>query len=71
MKPGERIKEFRIGKGLKQIDLKNSLGYSQGFISEIERGVKEPSRDFLIKLSEKYGISSDYVLYGSEDEQKK
>lgn len=71
MKPGERIKKFRREKRLTQKNLEGSIGYSQGFISEIERGVKEPSREFLIKLTEIYGISSDYILYGSEEEQKK
>ena len=71
MEPGERIKQFRKDKRLKQKDLEKSLGYSQGFLSEIERGVKEPSREFLKKLTLVYGISSDYVLYGSEEEQKK
>lgn len=71
MKPGERIKQFREGKGLKQRDLEGALGFSQGYISEIERGVKSPSREVLKKLTEVYGLSSDYVLYGSEEEQKK
>ena len=71
MEPGERIKEFRKKKGLTQRDLANSIKYSDAYLSEIERGVSKPSREFLIKLTKVYGISSDYVLYGSEDEQKK
>jgi transcriptional regulator with XRE-family HTH domain len=71
MESGERIKEFRKEKGLTQRELANAIKYSDAYLSEIERGVSKPSRDFLIKLTETYGVSSDYILYGSEDEQKK
>lgn len=71
MQPGKRIKEFRLEKGLTQKELADAIKYSDAYLSEIERGVSKPSRDFLIKLTEVYGISTDYVLHGSEDEQKK
>jgi len=70
MQPGEKIKEFRLIKGLTQEEFAESLGYSQNFLSAIEVGKVEPSRDFLIKLNEVFGISSDYILYGSDDERK-
>ena len=70
MQPGEKIKEFRKNKGLTQKELAESLGYSQDFLSAIEIGKVEPSREFLKKLNEIFGISSDYILYGSDDERK-
>ncbi len=71
MHPGERIKEIRKGKDLTLKAFGKMIGYSYVHVSNIERGRLRPSRDFLIKLSEIYGISSDYILYGSEYEQKK
>ena len=71
MKPGERIREFREHKERTQKEFAGPLGYSYSYLSDIERGKAGPSREFLKKLSEVYGVSSDYVLYGSEDEQKK
>jgi len=71
METGERIKEFRRRKDRTQKEFVGPLGYSYSYLSDIERGKAEPSREFLKKLTEVYGISSDYVLYGSEDEQKK
>ena len=65
MKPGERIKHFRKNKGLTQKEFANKLGYSDAFLSDIERGKAEPSREFLKKMKLVFGIPSDYILYGS------
>ena len=72
MKPGERIREYRKKKGLTQKEFSEAVGYSYAFLSDIERGKVEPSREFLKKLNEIFGISSDYILYsgtGSDLEQ--
>jgi transcriptional regulator with XRE-family HTH domain len=63
MDPGERIREFRKSRGLTQIAFSKKIGYSPGYLAEIELGVKDPSREFLKKLNEVFGISSDYILY--------
>ena len=65
MKPGERIKYFRKNKGLTQKEFANKLGYSDAFLSDIERGKVEPSREFLKKMKVIFDIPSDYILYGS------
>jgi transcriptional regulator with XRE-family HTH domain len=72
MKPGKRIRELRKEKGFTQGEFGDSLGYSDGFISQIEAGLREPSRKFLKKLKEVYGVSSDYILYsgGGADWEK-
>lgn len=71
MKIGERIKDFRQKKGLNQRKFAERLGFSYGYIADLERGRQKPSREVLERLTEVYAISSDYVLYGSEEEQKK
>jgi transcriptional regulator with XRE-family HTH domain len=71
MHPGEGIKDFRKGKGLSQPVFARSIGYSNGYLAEIELGKKKPSRRFLEKLFEVYGLSTDYVLYGLEEERIK
>ncbi len=71
MKPGERIREFRDKKGQTQKDFSKPMDYSHSYLSNIEKGKVEPSREFLKKLTGVYGISTDYILYGSEEEQKK
>ncbi len=41
------------------------LGVSQGYIGDIEAGRSEPSRNFLTTLQEKFGVPTDYILYGT------
>lgn len=66
MKPGERIREFRKKLKLKQKEFAKALGFTQAYLTEIERGKREPSRDFLKKLNSVFGLSSDFVLFGEE-----
>jgi len=65
MQSGERIRHFRKKRGITQKNFAENLGYSQNFLSAIELGKVEPSREFLKRLNEVLGISSDYILYGS------
>ena len=65
MTPGEKIREFRKSIKLNQIEFGKKLGYSDAYISNIEKGKVEPSRDFLKKLKEIFNMPSDYVLYNS------
>jgi len=65
MNIGERIKDFRKGQGLNQRDFAKRLGYSYGYVADLERGRQKPSREFLEKLRHIFGISSDYILHGN------
>lgn len=65
MHPGERIKEIRKANKMSQKKFSGRLGYSYGYLAEIELGKKQPSRNFLKKLGEEFGVSIDYVLFGS------
>lgn len=61
---GQRLALWRKEKNLSQRELGSILGVSQGYIGDIEAGRSEPSRSFLQKLSERYGISADWLLNG-------
>lgn len=61
---GQRLATWRKAQSLSQRALGSVLGVSQGYISDIEAGRSEPSRNFLRALSERFGVSSDWVLYG-------
>lgn len=67
MDPGKKIKKFRESKGLRQDEFAVAIGYSQGFLSEIERGAKPVSRHFLEQIMQVYGISADYILSTDKD----
>ncbi len=66
MKPGERIKELRDSKGFgkNQKGFADIIGCSDAYLSEIERGVKEPSLKFLRIIEEKFNISPATILWG-------
>jgi len=65
MNPGEIIKEFRKKKKLTQGQFGEKIGFSDAFISEIEKGKKEPSKKFTRRLIEVFGFTWD-ILDGNE-----
>lgn len=62
---GLRLSAWRKEKGLSQRALGSVLGVSQGYIGDIESGRSEPSRNFLRNLAERFGVSADWILYGT------
>lgn len=64
---GQRLREWRESQKLSQRKLSSDLGVSRGYIGDIEAGRSEPSRNFLMKLQEKFGVRADYILYGMGD----
>ena len=63
---GARIKRARIEKGLKMKEVADLIGTSQGHLSNIENGHKEPGSSMIISLKECLGLSSDYILTGKD-----
>lgn len=57
-----RIKDMREDKDLTQEYLAKYLSCSQSAYSRIEAGKRQLSIDYLIKLSELYRVSTDYIL---------
>ncbi|MDA8170278.1 MAG: helix-turn-helix transcriptional regulator [Nitrospiraceae bacterium] len=62
---GERIRLIRQKYHLKQHEFAVSLGISQGYLSEIEKGYKEPSDTILIVISNLYAINKEWLQKGS------
>ena len=59
----ETLRELRQKKGVSQEKLAEAIDSHQVYISEIERGLKEPSLSFLMKLSNLMGMSlSDLIV---------
>ena len=66
-----RLKELRLKHGYKnQKDLADFLYVNQTAVSQWERGVTTPSSQMLLKLSEIFGVSVDYLL-GIENDEKR
>lgn len=58
----QRIRDLREDSDLKQRELAEILGCSQRVYSNYERGDLDIPTNVLIKLSQHYGVSVDYIL---------
>lgn len=59
---GNRLRELRIGAGLTQKQLADRIGVTKSVISFYELRERAPSPDVLIKLSNIFHVSTDYLL---------
>jgi transcriptional regulator with XRE-family HTH domain len=53
---------LRKERGLSQKSVAESLGVSQALLSHYEKGIRECGLDFVVKIADFYGVSSDYLL---------
>lgn len=58
----KRIKQLRLERGLNQKSLGDAVGVSKQSVSNWENGNIMPSVDILIRLSDFFGVSTDYLL---------
>jgi len=61
-----RLKDARESRQLKQADLAKRTGLQPSAISQFETGQREPSPENLKKLADALGVSTDFLLSGSE-----
>lgn len=64
---GKRIKGRRLSKKLSGLHLAGLVGVTQPYISAIERGVREPSRELLQSLALALGTSVSYLMGETDD----
>lgn len=68
---GKRIKKQRLKYNLTQRELSFRLGLTPKMISFYENEERTPPADIIIKLSQIFNISTDYILGLSDDNSKK
>lgn len=59
---GQKIREARQTKGYTQHALAKIANIGDVYMGEIERGLKMPSLNIFIKLTEALDVSTDYIL---------
>ena len=64
-----RLKELRKSQGISQIQFAKILHSSQQAISRIENGTGYISSEMLIKISEFFNVTTDYVLCLSDNKR--
>lgn len=60
---GKRIQQIRKERELTQEQLAEKLNVSQNTIAKIESGLRRPSIDFLLEISELFNVSIVSELY--------
>ncbi len=66
---GKRIKGKREKEDINQKKLAEKIGVSPSAINQFEKGEKKPSTVMLRKIALALGVSSDYLLGASDDEE--
>lgn len=64
---GRRVRSARTAKGWTQADLAGD-DFSVGFLSRIESGARQPSRETLLALAERLDVTVDYLVTGVEED---
>ena len=60
---GARLGDIRIQARETQQEFAANIGISQGYLSELERGIKSIiGSDIIIAIKERYGVSADWLL---------
>lgn len=58
----ERLKRLRKENGVSQKEVADYIGVSVSAYSNYEQGIREPSLDVLLKLSDFFDTTYDYLL---------
>lgn len=58
----EILSQLRKERGISQKKAASDLSISQALLSHYEKGIRECGLDFVIKCSEYYGVTTDYLL---------
>ena len=67
----QRIKELRLENHLTQKELSDCIGLTPKMISFYELGQRVPPSDILLKLADKFQVSTDYLLGNDEPTTEK
>ena len=62
----ERIKQLRIAHGYSQVEFAKIVGVTKQCVSNWENDNVIPSVEMLVKISEVFHVSTDYVIGRSE-----
>ena len=58
----EKIKKLRTARGYTQSAFARELNISAGYLSQLEMGLRKPSRALVQRIADTFGASLDYLL---------
>jgi transcriptional regulator with XRE-family HTH domain len=62
----ERIIKVRNDAGLSQVEFAKQLSLSKQTVSNYETGARQPGLDIILKISDEFNVSTDYLLGKSD-----
>ena len=62
-----RLRQLRLDNHLRQEQVALLVGVSKGAISAYENDIRQPSYDVLVRLSNLYRVSTDFLLGKTND----
>ena len=66
---GATVRALRDALGIAQGDLAMRIGVHPAYLSNIERGVKQPSPATVRRLADAMGVTVDAITYAVDDRQ--
>lgn len=63
----DRILLLLEQKNISAAELTREISLTNGLISQWKKGKQKPSTEAIIKLSDYFGVTTDYLLLGNED----
>lgn len=64
-----KLRELRKKNGLTMKELGRKVGVAESTISQYETGKRQADYEILLKISDFFGVSVDYILTGKEPEK--
>lgn len=65
---GRAVRFARVRRGMEQRDLADKAGLNRSYLSSIERGVRNPTLDVIVRLSRSMGMSASDLVKAAEQE---
>lgn len=59
---GQRVRELRIGLGMKQVELAKRAEFNLSYITRIEKGQAEPGLGLVVKIAEALGVPAHELI---------
>jgi transcriptional regulator with XRE-family HTH domain len=64
---GEALRLLRVYSDMTQKDMAEALGVSQSFLSEVEKGRKQPTLELLHRYGERLGVPLSSLMFFAEE----
>ena len=56
------LRNLRLQIGLSQVDMPRSIGYEHGYVSAVELGLKNPSKEFVARLTSEIKLTEQELV---------